>query len=87
MKTIVCESGVELLTEYLEDALTLEVRVSIETHVADCARCQAFMASYQSSLRLVRDATHVQVPAGLEASLIAAVRAVRSMQPNDDGGD
>ena len=74
MKPVVCESGVELLTEYLEDALPAGVRTAIETHVAGCPRCVAFMASYQDSLRIMRDATAVEMPSDLEASLLAAVR-------------
>ena len=74
MKPVVCMSGVELLMEYMEDALAPDVRAAIETHVAGCQRCVAFMASYQDSLRIMRDATAVEMPSDLEASLLAAVR-------------
>ena len=51
MRPIVCVSGVELLMEYMEGALAPDVRAAIETHVAACPRCEAFIAS-------PRDATH-----------------------------
>ena len=67
MKDVVCMSGVELLMEYMEGALTPDVRAAIEAHVAGCPRCDAFIASYRETPRIVRDATRVEMPAGLEA--------------------
>ena len=77
MKEIVCVSGVELLTEYMEGALAPDVRAAIEAHVAACPRCEAFIASYREMPRIVRDATRIDMPADLEASLLAALRAAR----------
>jgi anti-sigma factor RsiW len=77
MKGVVCMSGVELLMEYMEGALPSEVRAAIEAHVAGCPRCEAFIASYRETPRIVRDATRIEMPAGLEASLLAALRNAR----------
>ena len=77
MKDLVCMSGVELLMEYMEGALAPDVRVAIEAHVAGCPRCEAFVASYRETPRIVRDATRIEMPADLEASLLAALRASR----------
>jgi anti-sigma factor RsiW len=77
MKGVVCMSGVKLLMEYMEGALPSEVRAAIEAHVAGCPRCEAFIASYRETPRIVRDATRIEMPAGLEASLLAALRNAR----------
>ena len=77
MKDIVCMSGVELLMEYMEGALAPDVRAAIEAHVAGCPRCEAFIASYRETPRIVRDATRIEMPSDLEASLLAALRAAR----------
>lgn len=77
MKDIVCMSGVDLLMEYLEGALAPDVRAAIEAHVAGCPRCEAFIASYLDAPRIVRDATRMEMPADLEGSLLAALRASR----------
>jgi hypothetical protein len=53
------------------------VRAAIEAHVAGCARCETFNASYREAPRIVREATSVEMPADLEASLLAAIRAAR----------
>jgi anti-sigma factor RsiW len=74
---VVCMSGVELLMEYMEGALAPDVRAAIEGHVAGCPRCEALIASYRETPRIVRDATRMEMPAELEASLLAALRALR----------
>jgi anti-sigma factor RsiW len=77
MNEIVCLSGVELLMEYLEGTLAPDVRAAVEAHVAGCPRCVAFIASYEATPRVVRDATAVDMPADLESSLLDALRKRR----------
>ena len=77
MKDIVCVSGVDLLMEYMEGALAPDIRAAIEAHVAACPRCEALIASYREMPRIVRDATRIEMPADLEASLLAALRVAR----------
>ena len=77
MKEIVCMSGVELIMEYLEGQLAPDLRAAVDAHAAHCPRCVAFIASYQETPRVLRDATMVEMPADLEASLLAALRSKR----------
>jgi anti-sigma factor RsiW len=74
MKDIVCVSGVELLMEYMEGALAPDIRAAIEAHVGACPRCEALIASYREMPRIVRDATRIEMPSDLEASLLTALR-------------
>ena len=83
MKDIVCMSGVELLMEYLEGALATDVRTAIEAHVAGCPRCVAFIASYRETPRILREATATALPADLQASLRAFLRAQRGVPPGE----
>jgi anti-sigma factor RsiW len=48
---------------------------SLEEHVAECARCAAFVASYCETPRILRAATVTTLPADVEASLKAFLRA------------
>ena len=64
--------------DHLEDALAADVRRDLEAHVAGCARCTAFVASYRETPRIVREAAAVTLPADLEASLLRFLRARRS---------
>jgi anti-sigma factor RsiW len=77
MKHIACASGVELLMDYLEDQVPSDVRAALEAHVAGCARCVAFIASYRETPRILREATVAALPADVRASLMAALRAAR----------
>jgi anti-sigma factor RsiW len=77
MKDITCISGVELLMEYLEGELPADVRAAVDVHVAGCPRCEAFIESYLKAPRTLRDATAIEMPADLEASLLAVLRSHR----------
>lgn len=69
MSDIKCVSGVDLLADYLEGLLPPEVRASIEQHVLACERCQAFVASYQATPAILREATDVVLPDELRTKL------------------
>lgn len=74
MNPIACESGVDLLMDFLEGVLPPEVNAALEAHVAGCERCAAFVASYQATPRIMRDATGSTLPSEVEASLRAFLR-------------
>ena len=75
MNEIACVSGVELLIDYLEGVLPADLHAALDAHVAGCARCAAFVASYRETPRILREATAATLPAELEASLRAFLRA------------
>jgi anti-sigma factor RsiW len=75
MTPVVCASGVELLMDYLEGVLPADVHAALEAHVAGCAKCAAFVASYKATPRIARDATAMKLPADIEASLKAFLRS------------
>ena len=77
MNEMTCESGVKVLMEYLEGTLAGDVRAAVETHVATCPRCVAFIASYRETPRLVRELTAAEIPSDLVVSLRAHLRARR----------
>lgn len=77
MTDVACASGVELLMEYLEGTLPPEVSADLETHVAGCPRCTAFLASYRETPRILREASAVTLPPDLEASLLRFLRSRR----------
>ena len=77
MKDIACVSGVQLLMDYLEGVLPADVRATLESHVAGCQRCLAFIESYRATPRLLRDATDARLPADVRHSLTAFLRSRR----------
>ena len=72
-----CVSGLELLVDYLEGLLPQPTVAALEGHVAGCQKCQAFIASYQATPRILRDATDTPLPAQLQTSLIDWLRKKR----------
>jgi anti-sigma factor RsiW len=77
MSDVVCRTGVEHLMDYLEDTLPASLRSELEQHVAGCAKCVAFIASYQAAPRIVREATHVDLPASAGRALLQFLRRQR----------
>jgi anti-sigma factor RsiW len=63
--------------DYLEGALPADVQRDLETHVAGCPRCTAFVASYRETPRILREAMAVTAPPDLEASLLRFLRQRR----------
>jgi anti-sigma factor RsiW len=74
MTPVACASGVELLMDFIEGVLAADVSAALEAHIAGCERCTAFVASYKTTPRILRDATAVILPADIEASLRAFLR-------------
>jgi anti-sigma factor RsiW len=77
MMETACVSGVGLLIDYLEGQLPASTMTSLEGHVAGCQRCQAFIASYQATPRILRDATDTPLPAGAQTALLEWLRKQR----------
>ena len=78
MSDVTCRTGVELLMDYLEGVVEDDMRAMLESHVAGCPKCIAFIAAYQATPRIMRDATAAAMPPELQQSLLAFLRARRS---------
>lgn len=49
---LVCQEVVELVTDYLEGALSRADRRRFEAHLADCPHCTAYLAQMRATIRL-----------------------------------
>ena len=49
---LVCQQVVELVTNYLEDALSAADRKRFERHLAGCPHCTEYLAQMRETLRL-----------------------------------
>jgi anti-sigma factor RsiW len=49
---LVCQEMVELLTDYLEDALTRSQRRRFEAHLAGCEHCTEYLRQMRATIRL-----------------------------------
>jgi anti-sigma factor RsiW len=85
MTNVSCETGVEFLMDYLEGVVPDDVRTLLESHVAGCPKCAAFIASYLATPRILRDATAASMPSELQQSLLDFLRAKRGdREPQND---
>ena len=75
MSGIACASGVDLLMDYLEGVLPADLQAALDEHVAGCPRCAAFVESYRATPRILRESSAAALPADVEASLKAFLRA------------
>ena len=81
MTDVSCETGVGLLMDYLEGVVPGDVRTVLESHVAGCPKCTAFVASYLATPRILREATAATMTPELQRSLVAFLRAQRDDRP------
>lgn len=75
-----CDRIQPLLSSYHDDALSLEERMNVRTHVATCASCRAILAAYErmyTALRAAPLAAPVELRRGVYAR-ISAMEARRS---------
>jgi anti-sigma factor RsiW len=69
-----CQQVVQLLTDYLEGALSAADRARVDEHVAGCDGCTAFLAQLRTAGRVVAGLAAEEIPAALRADLLSAFR-------------
>lgn len=57
-----CQTSIDGMTEYLEDALPAERRKDLEAHLASCPRCTEFLQALRQTPRIVREASKALLP-------------------------
>jgi len=76
-----CRQVVELMTDYLEGALSAVERARFEDHIAGCDGCRAYLAQLQTARKIMGRLASLAdepVPAAVERDLLAAFRSWRS---------
>jgi anti-sigma factor RsiW len=51
-RSIVCQQAVELVTDYLEGALSRRARRRFEAHLAGCPHCTEYLAQMRATITL-----------------------------------
>jgi len=54
MDELNCQEVVELVTDYLEQALLPEVKAAFEKHVAECPGCDTYIEQVQQTISMLR---------------------------------
>ena len=66
-----CQEAVALLADYLESTLERLDLEQLETHLADCAPCRAYLATYRRTIEVGGAAGRIEMPEEMKARLRA----------------
>ncbi len=69
-----CREMVELMTDYLEGALSARDRARFEEHIAGCDGCRAYLEQMRKTMRLAGLLLDQTIPAQVEDELLRAFR-------------
>lgn len=69
-----CREMVELMTDYLEDAMSTETRERFERHLAGCDGCSNYLGQLREVIRATGMITVDQIPAERKSELLNAFR-------------
>lgn len=56
-----CQEVVELVTDYLEQALVPEMQAQFEEHIAECPGCDTYLAQVQQTIMMLRKLSELQM--------------------------
>jgi anti-sigma factor RsiW len=80
-RDLVCQQAVELVTDYLEDALPRADRRRFEKHLAGCPHCTEYLAQIRATIAVAGQITPDDLTADMRADFIALYRSWQ----DDDG--
>jgi anti-sigma factor RsiW len=69
-----CQELVELVTDYLEDALPDDERERFEQHLADCGNCQIYLEQIRVTIELSGSLTAESISPEAQDELLRAFR-------------
>lgn len=71
---LTCQELVELVTEYLEGALSPRDRERFEEHLMTCPSCQAHLTQVQETIRIMGNVSEESLSEQAERELLEAFR-------------
>ena len=73
-RDLVCQQAVELVTDYLEDALSHAGRRRFEAHLAGCPHCTEYLAQMRAIIKLTGQLTPADLSPDMREEFIALYR-------------
>ena len=71
---LVCRQVVELISDYLDDALPADVRAAVEVHLAGCDGCTMVLQEFRRTISMTGMLTEDDVTPAQRDILLAAFR-------------
>ena len=72
-----CRELVEVITDYLEDALPQRDRLRFEAHLDECDACRDYVEQFEQTIALSGRIEPEQLPPGVQDELLRAFGAWR----------
>jgi anti-sigma factor RsiW len=66
---MMCRELIEIIDDYLDDALAPDIAQELERHLEECAPCRAYIATYRKTRRIGAVAARVDMPEEMKARL------------------
>jgi anti-sigma factor RsiW len=82
-RDLVCQQAVELVTDYLEGALSRADRRRYEAHLAGCPDCTEYLAQMRKTIALTGTLTPDDLTPQMRDDFIARYRQWREDRPGD----
>jgi anti-sigma factor RsiW len=73
-RALTCHDVINIITDYLEDALSPGDRRRVEEHLAICDGCTAYLEQMRETIRLTGMLTEEQIPDDQKQRLLEAFR-------------
>ena len=70
-----CREVVELVTDYLDDALDPKARARLDAHLRDCDGCAAYLEQLRATIRVAGRLAPGAIPDATMSRLVAAFRS------------
>jgi len=64
-----CREAIDVLADYLDGTMPPEAAAELERHLADCAPCRAYLATYRKTRELGTTAARVEMPEEMQVRL------------------
>jgi len=64
-----CREAIDVLADYLDGTMPPEAAAELERHLADCAPCRAYLATYRKTRELGAAAGRVEMPEEMQERL------------------
>ena len=73
-ETLTCQELVELVTDYLEQALSSTERARFEAHIAQCQHCPTYLDQMRTTIRILGKLTTNSLSPAAQHELLACFR-------------
>jgi anti-sigma factor RsiW len=75
---ICCEELLREISSYIDEEITSELRVQIESHLCACRHCKVVVDTTKKTLTLVADNSFLELPQGVSERLLERLARHRS---------